>query len=163
MGMEYRRILKEILKSSGWTQEQLAAKLGVSFATVNSWINGRTKPQKSLTGDIRRLYLAQDVTREPEPVYITLLDAINVDVGDYVVLTKDCKNRLDGEAIVARKIDVLSDRVLDERVMTVANSVETVIRGTRSAGRIYDKFETKARAQVNFKMQDIAIVRVVRW
>lgn len=163
MGMEYRRILKEILKSSGWTQEQLAAKLGVSFATVNSWINGRTKPQKSLTGDIRKLYLAQDVTREPEPVYITLLDAINVDVGDYVVLTKDCKNRLDGEAIVARKMDVLTNDVLGEQVMSVANSVETVIMGTRSAGRIYDKFETKARAQVNFKMQDIAIARVVRW
>ncbi len=163
MGMEYRRMLKEILKSSGWTQERLAARLGVSFATVNSWLNGRTKPQKSLTGDIRRLYLAQDVTKEPEPVYVTLLSAASVDVGDYVVLTKDCENELDGEAIVARKIDVLSDRVLDERVMTVANSVETVIRGTRSAGRIYDKFETKARAQVNFKMQDIAIVRVVRW
>lgn len=156
-------MLKEILKSSGWTQEQLAAKLGVSFATVNSWLNGRTKPQKCLTEDVRRLYLAQDVTREPEPVYVTLVDAVGVDVGDYVILKKDYGNKADDEAILAQKIDVLSGKVLDEKVMTVANSVETVVRGTRSAGRIYDKFETRARAQVVFKVQDSAIARVVSW
>lgn len=161
--MDYRRILKEILKTSGWTQEQLAAKLGVSFATVNSWLNGRTKPQKCLTEDIQRLYLAQDVTREPEPVYVTLVEAGGVDVGDYVILTKDYENETDDEAILAQKIDVLSGEVLDARVMLVANSVETVIRGTRSAGRIYDKFENKARAQVIFKIMDSAIARVVRW
>ena len=156
-------MLKEILKSSGWTQEQLAAKLGVSFATVNSWLNGRTQPQKCLTGDIRKLYLAQDVTREPEPVYVTLLNAVSVDVGDYVVLSKDHENELDDEAIVAKKINVLTDEVLDERVMLVANSVETVIRGTKSAGRIYDKFDNYARAQVVFKVQDNVIARVVKW
>ena len=29
-------MIKDILKTSGWTQEQLAARLGVSFATVIS-------------------------------------------------------------------------------------------------------------------------------
>ena len=28
------------------TQEQLAKELGVAFATVNRWINGRYKPRK---------------------------------------------------------------------------------------------------------------------
>ena len=107
--------------------------------------------------------MAQDVTREPEPVYVTLLNAVGVDVGDYVMFSKDCENELDDEAIVAKKIDVLTEEVLDERVTMVANSVETVIRGTRSAGRIYDKFETRARAQVVFKVQDSAIARVVSW
>ena len=161
--MEYRRMLKEVLKTSGWTQEQLAAKLGVSFATVNSWLNGRTNPQKCLTEDIQRLYLAQDVTREPEPVYITLTDATGVDVGDYVALEKDYGNEADDEAILAQKIDVLSGEVLDEKIITVANSVETVVRGTRSAGRIYDKFDTRARAQVMFRMADSAIARVIKW
>jgi len=161
--MNYQKMLKEVLKASGWTQEQLAAKLGVSFATVNSWLNGRTKPQKCLTEDIQRLYLAQDVTREPEPVYVTLVGAGGVDVGDYVILKKDYGNETDDEAIAAQKIDVLSGEVLDEKAMTVANSVETVVRGTRSAGRIYDKFETGARAQVMFKMGENAIARVVRW
>lgn len=161
--MNYQKMLKEVLKASGWTQEQLAAKLGVSFATVNSWLNGRTKPQKCLTEDIQRLYLAQDVTREPEPVYVTLVDASGVDVGDYVILKKDYGNKADDEAILAQKIDVLSGEVIDEKTMTVANSVETVVRGTRSAGRIYDKFETKALAQVMFKMGESVVVRVVRW
>ena len=161
--MNYQKMLKEILKSSGWTQEQLAAKLGVSFATVNSWLNGRTKPQKCLTEDVRRLYLAQDVTREPEPVYVTLLDIAGVDVGDYVMLSKDPGNESDDEAIMAKKVDVLTEEILDEQAIAVANSVETVIRGTRSAGRIYDKFETRARAQVVFRVHNSAIARVVSW
>lgn len=161
--MNYQKMLKEVMKASGWTQERLAAKLGVSFATVNSWLNGRTKPQKCLTEDIRRLYLAQDVTREPEPVYMTLIGAASVDIGDYVLLMKDYENKADNEAILAWKIDALSGEMLNGEKMLVANSVETVIRGTRSAGRIYDKFGTKARAQVMFKVMNSAIARVVEW
>ena len=95
--MKYSRMLKEILTESHWTQEQLATKLGVSFATVNSWINGRTKPQKSLMPDIERLYLAQDLTREPEPVYVTLVNVEDVRVGDYVILEKDYDNKYDDD------------------------------------------------------------------
>lgn len=197
--MEYSRMLKEIIRSSHWTQEQLAAKLGVSFATVNAWINGRTKPQKSLIPDIRRLYLAQDVTREAEPVYITLVNVEDVRVGDYVLLKKDTENMYDDEAIAVVKLDendkailaekeVLAEGVevpsdddwgdkveairaymgLDQsggysRPMHVANSVSTVVRGTRSAGRIYDKFDLTARAQVIFVLKNSAIARIVSW
>lgn len=35
-----------IRRLSGLTQENLARELGVSFATVNSWINGRSTPHK---------------------------------------------------------------------------------------------------------------------
>ena len=194
--MKYSRMLKEILTESHWTQEQLATKLGVSFATVNSWINGRTKPQKSLMPDIERLYLAQDLTREPEPVYVTLVNVEDVRVGDYVILKKDYDNKYDDEAIMAYPIDgdmpvIIEDseenkegkgdewedkveaiRVYmgessacgyDYRPMHVANSVNTVVRGTRSAGRIYDKFNKKARAQVIFVVKNRAIARVVSW
>jgi transcriptional regulator with XRE-family HTH domain len=38
--------LKEILKSSGLSQEQLANKIGVSFSTLNAWINAlEAQPQ----------------------------------------------------------------------------------------------------------------------
>lgn len=188
--MTYSKMLKEILKSSHWTQEQLAAKLGVSFATVNAWLNGRTKPQKSLLSDIERLYLAQDITREPEPIYVTLVNVGDVKVGDYVVLEKDFENRYDDEAIVAyplgEEMPVLIEDDCGEnewedkveaikvymgesqsmgyyRPMHVANSVNTVVRGTRSAGRIYDKFDEKARAQVVFIHRHSAIARVVEW
>lgn len=38
------KIVREIRARLGLSQEKLAAKLGVSFATVNRWENGRTKP-----------------------------------------------------------------------------------------------------------------------
>ena len=189
--MTHLNMLKQILKDSHWTQEQLAMKLGVSFATVNSWMNGRTKPQKSLMADIEKLYLAQDMTREAEPIYVTLVNVDEVKVGDYVVLEKDYDNEYDDEAIMAYPIDeempivVENDYSTEEdwrekveairvymgesqsagyyRPMHVANSVNTVVRGTRSAGRIYDKFEDKARARVVFVVKKSAIARIMEW
>lgn len=182
-------MLKEILSSTHWTQEKLAAKLGVSFATVNYWVNGKTKPQKSMMKDIERLYLAQDLTGESEPVYITLISMrsskTNLRVGDYVLLTKEIDNGYDDESISAELIDQelsanekgmvveqadedpnMTDEtsceiILDE--IYVANSVSTVVRGTWSAGRIYDKFSDKARAQVVFTFRNMAIGRVTSW
>ena len=196
--MTYSEMLKEIIKSSHWTQEQLAARLGVSFATVNSWLNGKTKPQKSAGSKIERLYLAMDLTNEPEPIYVTLVNAEDVRVGDYVMLEKDANNQYDDEAITACLMDEASgddgpvefeseEIQIDDgmgwnekveairvymgesetagyyRPMHVANSVNTVVRGTRSAGRIYDKFDGKARAQVVFVMKKSAIARIVDW
>ncbi|MCK5212011.1 Fic family protein [Candidatus Parcubacteria bacterium] len=39
--------LKIIKRLSGFTQESLAQELGVSFATLNSWINDKSKPHKN--------------------------------------------------------------------------------------------------------------------
>jgi Fic family protein len=44
--MDYQKILQQIMGASGWTQETLANKLGVSFPTLNSWINGKSIPQR---------------------------------------------------------------------------------------------------------------------
>lgn len=54
--MKYPEQLKAILKSSGWTQEELARHLGVSFATLNSWVNCRSKPRKNALEAISILY-----------------------------------------------------------------------------------------------------------
>jgi len=45
--MGYQEKLKEIKAASGLSQQTLAGKLGVSFVTLNSWINGKSKPTKS--------------------------------------------------------------------------------------------------------------------
>jgi len=37
------------------TQERLAEMLGVSFCTVNRWLNGKTKPHKIQEYHIKRL------------------------------------------------------------------------------------------------------------
>ena len=47
--------------------------------------------------------------------------------------------------------------------MNVADSIDEVIDGTSSAGRIYDRFELAARAGVLFIYHRIAIARVVEW
>ncbi len=43
--MKYISQLKEILKKKDVTQEMLARELGVSFATLNRWLNGKTIPR----------------------------------------------------------------------------------------------------------------------
>lgn len=54
--MNTQDYLKSILKASGWSQEQLAAQLGFTFVTVNSWINGRSKPRTKALQKIEKLY-----------------------------------------------------------------------------------------------------------
>jgi HEXXH motif-containing protein len=44
---ELSRKLRTILGERGWTQEVLAKELGVSFMSVNSWINERSQPRSS--------------------------------------------------------------------------------------------------------------------
>ena len=48
-------MLAAIRAQLGLTQEQLAERLGVSFATVNRWEGGSNAPQKPVLGDILRL------------------------------------------------------------------------------------------------------------
>lgn len=49
--------LNQIRKYSGKTQEELARDLGVSFPTLNSWINGKSQPRSKATEKINSLYL----------------------------------------------------------------------------------------------------------
>lgn len=49
--------LQQIQKHSGKTQEELAHKLGVSFPTINSWINGKSQPREESVQKINSLYL----------------------------------------------------------------------------------------------------------
>ena len=38
------RLVRELRALTGLTQEKFAAKLGVTFPTINRWENGRAKP-----------------------------------------------------------------------------------------------------------------------
>jgi putative transcriptional regulator len=42
----FSAVIKEVRKQLGLSQEGLARELGVSFATVNRWENGKTAPSK---------------------------------------------------------------------------------------------------------------------
>ncbi|MFH1314290.1 MAG: helix-turn-helix transcriptional regulator [Candidatus Eisenbacteria bacterium] len=43
---DYRELVKEVRKQLDLSQEDLARELGVSFATVNRWETGRTRPSR---------------------------------------------------------------------------------------------------------------------
>ncbi len=49
--------LHQIQKHSGKTQEELARDLGVSFPTLNSWINGKSTPRNKATEKIDSLFI----------------------------------------------------------------------------------------------------------
>lgn len=54
--MKFNEKLNIITGLTGITQERLARRLGVSFATLNSWINGRSAPRPRLQARIDQLY-----------------------------------------------------------------------------------------------------------
>jgi putative transcriptional regulator len=41
---DFPRLVLELRKRTGLTQEKFAARLGVTFPTINRWENGRAKP-----------------------------------------------------------------------------------------------------------------------
>ena len=47
--------LKKLRQLRGWSQEDLARTLGVSFATVNRWENGKTKPSRLAQEKIKQV------------------------------------------------------------------------------------------------------------
>ena len=55
--MNYVECLKTINRATGWSQEQLARELGVSFPALNAWINNRAQPRKKALARIEALYL----------------------------------------------------------------------------------------------------------
>lgn len=75
-------------------------------------------------------------------------------IGHLVRLVKDTDNEYDAEAIkvILPHIDTIG---------YVANSVETVCTGTFSAGRLYDKMEDEAYAEILFITPSSVIAQVL--
>lgn len=74
--------------------------------------------------------------------------------GDKVTLEKEPDNKHDKEAIMV-KMEGLG------RIGYVANSVHTVIGESMSAGRLYDKVEDGAKAEVMYIMERSVLCRLV--
>ena len=50
-------LIRELRNRLGLTQEKLAAKLGVTFPTINRWENGRAKPSPLALKQIEELLI----------------------------------------------------------------------------------------------------------
>ena len=53
-------VLKKNRQLRGWSQEDLARELGVSFATVNRWENCKTKPSRLAQEKIKQVANMED-------------------------------------------------------------------------------------------------------
>ena len=56
MNQNYIEQLQAILKTSGWSQQQVAARLGVTHAALSRWLNGHAVPQPRRRQAIAVLY-----------------------------------------------------------------------------------------------------------
>lgn len=52
----YISSIQQILVKTGWPQARLADEIGVTFATINRWINGHRKPHPAQLRQIDRLF-----------------------------------------------------------------------------------------------------------
>jgi putative transcriptional regulator len=69
---DYLKLIKEVRRQLALSQEDLARKLGVSYATVNRWENGQTKPSK-----LARAQLEAFCERMQAAGMLSLLEAKN--------------------------------------------------------------------------------------
>ena len=88
-------------------------------------------------------------------IVITILLNKNnpLDVGNILTLVKEPDNNYDAEAI-AVKLD-------DEKIGYVANSTNTVVKGTMSAGRVYDKINDIQQAEVILIDKHAPLARII--
>ncbi len=61
--------LNTIRQISGLSQEKLAQRFGVSFASFNAWINGRTKPRKKTQLKIDSMFLELTGQKQIDPAF----------------------------------------------------------------------------------------------
>lgn len=170
-------MLSSILKSSGWSQQYLATRLGVSFPTVNYWLNNKVTPRKSMQKRIRDLYIARDIPYEG-PVYITLRPNspfANVEIGDDILLFKTTEDGPDGYKVFGlKREDSDSESSSDPTTpnflpanrnvsLTVANTSTTVAKGTQPAFRIYDRISRGTYARVMFILGNSIIAVIEDW
>lgn len=88
-----------------------------------------------------------------ESIYITInhlddyMPVMNLKVGDILMLKKDPDNIYDDEAIAVYTKE-------NYKCGYVANSVNSVARGTHSAGRVYNSFKDTCDCSVSFIFND---------
>src|SRR5688572_6889430 len=66
--LQFHQKVQHLRKRLGLSQEELAARLGLSFATINRWEAGRSKPQRVQLATFEKLWEdagLNDETEEP--------------------------------------------------------------------------------------------------
>lgn len=168
----YQEMLKAILKSSGWSQQRLAYHLGVSFPTVNYWLNNKVVPRKKMQGRIKNLYLARYVPSY-DPTFITfrLNDTTShIDINDRILLFQTNEKGPYGYGVIGIKYDDYTDKTItldsddnSQIIIPVAFDESFAAKGTETASFIHDKIYPGAYARVMFILKCSAIAVIEDW
>lgn len=127
--------LTTILKASGWSQEQLAHSLGVSFATLNSWVNRRSTPRAKALVRIEKLYLNvvgaeevdEDVLQQTKIIALGLRQNIKDIIADKQVLNTLTlhltyhTNTIEGSTMTLSDVEEV---IFDNKVLSNRTAIE---------------------------------------
>ena len=64
--MVFKEKIKKVRIEIGYSQEQLARELGVSFATINRWENGKSEPRQIALNTFEHFCMLHNVKIEEE-------------------------------------------------------------------------------------------------
>lgn len=64
--MDFKEKIKKVRIEIGYSQEQLARELGVSFATINRWENGKSEPRQIALNTFEHFCMSHNVNIEEE-------------------------------------------------------------------------------------------------
>ena len=75
--MEFSEKVKDTRKKVNFSQEDMAHQLGVSFATVNRWESGKTKPSKLALKAFEDFCKEKSIVFEREEAQVTYHEVWN--------------------------------------------------------------------------------------
>lgn len=154
--------LKQILKLSSWSQEQLASKLGVSFPALNAWVNGRSVPRAKAQERISILYTqivgAPEVSEED--VRERSVDALTNSLTAHQIVTNKRlldtltlhltyhTNTIEGSTMTLADVN---DVLFDNKVLTNRTAVEQLEAKNHQSALFWllDKLASKEKIKID--------------
>ena len=133
--MKYLQQLQAIKHATGWSQERLAAELGVSFPALNAWLNNRAVPRAKAQARIHELYLncigmsdvsAEDLWTAKQAAYQCLFDVSRL-IADKSLLDKLTlhltyhTNVIEGSTMTLADVN---DVIFDNKVLANRTAIE---------------------------------------
>ncbi|MDR0957151.1 MAG: Fic family protein [Candidatus Nomurabacteria bacterium] len=119
--MNYDQKLKQILTASGWSQEKLAGEIGVSFATVNSWVNAKSTPTRT------------DYIAKIDRVYDNIVGTSSVDIDKLKTLkTIATRTKLTAKKLIANR------NLLDNITVNLTYHTNSIEGSTMTASDVSD-------------------------
>ena len=117
--MEFSEKLKQVRKTLGLSQQQIAERLGISRSAINRLENGHFEPNKETKTKVNALYdslLPQKSIDESSPFSIITTHDIQYDVSNIVETAKQAATRYINVALLRR--NYLIGKRIDEEILT---------------------------------------------